>query len=215
MKQLLAGIEKRRTYTIIMILSFIYGGFLLATYCFMSYSILWRGEVFGIPVFEGGPDMPILTGEQQQVVIGNKSVEEVIILNNETYNRTRVPPRHRQVDPARMLTSPLFLAILAGGLICIANGIAIRTLTHEKEMKQLNESLKKLYLTPEEKEMVDELERAGGEITQNELTERTQYSRVKTHRALQKLESKKIIQKIPYGQTNKIILLTEIKPKKG
>lgn len=159
--------------------------------------------------------MPILAGEREQAINGNNTGEYAIIPDNETYNRTRGPTHHRQIDPIRMLTSPVLLTMLAGGIICIANGIAMRSLIHEREMKQLNENLKKLYLTPEEKEIVDELERAGGEITQNELTERTRYSRVKTHRTLQKLESKKIIQKIPYGQTNKVILLTEIKPKKA
>ncbi|MFH1126009.1 MAG: MarR family transcriptional regulator [Candidatus Altiarchaeota archaeon] len=175
----------KKTYTIIMVLSFIYGGFLLATYCFMTYSILWREEVFGIPVFEGGPNMPVITGEEELMVMG---------------------PHHRQVDPLKMLTSPFLMFILVGGLISIANGIAIRSLTHEKEVEQLKERLKKLYLTPEEKDILDEIEKSEGEITQKELTERTGYSRVKTHRIIERLESKKVIKKVPYGQTNKIIM---------
>lgn len=211
LKQVLAGIEMKKAYTILMVLSFIYGGFLLATYCFMAYSVLWRGEVFGIPVFEGGPNMPVLIGEEERIILDNKSIEEIIILENETYNHTKGPLRHKQIDPLKMLTSPFLMFMLAGGLISIANGIAIRTLTHEKEVKQLKENLKKLYLTPEEKNIIDELESSKGEITQKELTERTGYSRVKTHRTLEKLESKKIIQRIPYGQTNKVILRTETK----
>ncbi len=155
----------------LMVLSFIYGGFLIASYIIMVYSIVWRGEVFGIPPFTprrfGGGDVGAIS----------------------------------------MMTSPLLLLILAGGLISIANGIAIRSLTHKREIKKVKADLKSLYLTPEEKHLVSELEESGGELTQKELTLRTDYSRVKIHRTLQKLESKKIIKKIPYGQTNKIILM--------
>lgn len=196
-----------------MVLSFTYGGFLLASYCFMAYSMLWRGEVFGIPVFEGGPDMPLLAGEEEMMLLNNKSMEDFVVPKNETYNPPKGFPRHRQIDPVKMLTSPFLILILLGGLISIANGLAIRWLTHEREVKQLKEKLKKLYLTPEEKNILDELESAKGESTQRELTENTGYSRVKTHRILQRLESKNIVQKVPYGQTNKIILKTEPKQK--
>lgn len=214
LKQVLAGIEMKKAYTILMVLSFIYGGFLLATYCFMAYSVLWRGEVFGIPVFEGGPNMPVLMEEKEHIVLDNRTEGESMLLRNET-NETHHPPKgllfQGRTAPLKMLTSPFLMLILAGGVISIANGIAIRSLTHEKEVKQLKENLKKLYLTPEEKNIIDELESSKGEITQKELTERTGYSRVKTHRTLEKLESKKIIQRIPYGQTNKVILRTETK----
>jgi uncharacterized membrane protein len=53
---------------------------------------------------------------------------------------------------------------------------------------------------------MEELKKAGGELTQKNLTEITGYSRVKTHRVIQKLEEKKIVRKIPNGQTNKIVL---------
>ena len=159
-----------RKYTIIMVLSFIYGGFLLIVYLFMAYSMLWRGEVVGVPPFSS----------------------------------RRFDNAH--MEPITMLTSPLLLFILAGGLISIANGIAIRSLTHEKEIKKVKAELTSLYLTPEEKHVISELENSKGELTQKELCDRTGCSRVKIHRIMQKLESKKIIRKIPYGQTNKIIL---------
>ncbi len=159
-----------RKYTIIMLLSFIYGGFLLVVYLFMVYYILWSGEVVGIPPFS--------------------------------------PRRFSQgdINPLEMIASPFMMFILAGGLISIANGIAIRSLTHEKEIKKVKIDMKSLYLTPEEKYLISELEKSGGELTQKELTHITGYPRVKIHRILQKLESKKIIRKIPYGQTNKILI---------
>ncbi|MCK4492016.1 MAG: hypothetical protein KAU03_05290, partial [Candidatus Altiarchaeales archaeon] len=90
-----------RKYTVLMVLSFIYGGFLIASYIIMVYSIVWRGEVFGIAPF--------------------------------------TPRRFARgdVDAISMMTSPLLLLILAGGLISIANGIAIRSLTHKREIKKV------------------------------------------------------------------------------
>jgi len=160
-----------KKYTIIMVLSFIYGGFLLVVYLFMVYSILWRGEVLGVPPF-----YPRRFG-------------------------------HEHINPVAMLTSPFLLFSLAGALISLANAIAIRSLTHEKEIKKVKTNMKSLFLTPEEKHLISELEKSGGELTQKELTSLTGYSRVKVHRILQKLESKKIIRKIPQGQTNRILII--------
>lgn len=63
-----------------------------------------------------------------------------------------------------------------------------------------------MLLTPEEKKVIEILEKRNGEITQNEITQITNYSRVKVYRITKSLEEKKLIQKIKYGQTNKIIL---------
>lgn len=159
-----------KKYTMIMVISFIYGGFLLVTYFFMAYSILWRGELSGLEPFG--------------------------------------PRRFRQEDIniLSLLVSPTMLIILAGGLISIVNGIAIRFLTHEKEIKKVKADMKSLFLTPEEKHIVSELENSGGDLTQKELTDMTGYSRVKVHRVISRLESKKIIRKVSIGQTNRIII---------
>ncbi len=71
---------------------------------------------------------------------------------------------------------------------------------------EIKKELKELYLNPEEKKVLSEIETSNGQLTQKELTDRTGYSRVKIHRILEKLETKKIIKRIPYGLTNKIIL---------
>lgn len=91
----------------------------------------------------------------------------------------------------------------------MANGFVIRALTHEKEIKKVKSDMKSLFLIPEEKHLISELEKSGGELTQKELTDITGYSRVKVHRIIQKLESKKLIRKVPYGQTNKILITSE------
>jgi len=111
-----------------------------------------------------------------------------------------------------MMTAPLPLFVLLGGLISIASGVAIRNLTHEKEVKKLKRDLTELYLTDEEKKLLGEIERAGS-ITQKELTDVTGYSRVKVHRILEKLESRRVVKRVPYGLTNKVVLETELFPK--
>ena len=142
------------------------------------------------------------------------SMQETI---NETQSRRNNSsfPRNttfqRTIDPVEALTSPVMLFALIGGVICLTNGLAIRQLTHDKEIKKARAELTELLLNPDEKHVINELQKAGGELTQKNLTDLTGYNRVKTHRIIQRLEAKKIVRKIPNGQTNKIILEKEKK----
>ena len=127
---------------------------------------------------------------------------------NNSFNQ-RNPGFLRRIDPMEAVLSPFMILYLVGGIICITSGLSIRQLTHEKEVKKMRMELTELLLSPEEKRIMEELKKSGGELTQKNITEITGYSRVKTHRVIQKLEEKKIVRKIPNGQTNKIILEKE------
>jgi hypothetical protein len=212
-------------YTLIMVLSFVYGGFLLTSYSITLYSVFMKEELpgpLGIFVNEG---VPGVHGGARQANGYNETITQNVSSNNVSSNEAAYnvtdnrrnnsfnqrSPFIRRVDPMEAVLSPFMILYLAGGIICITNGLAIRQLTHEKEIKKMRTELTELLLSPEEKLMMEELKKAGGELTQKNLTEITGYSRVKTHRVIQKLEEKKIIKKIPNGQTNKIILEKEIK----
>jgi uncharacterized membrane protein len=150
----------------------------------------------------------------QNVSSGNVSSNEATdnVTNNSRNNSfNQHLPFMKRVDPMEAVLSPFMILYLAGGIICITSGLAVRQLTHEKEVKKMRTELTELLLGPEEKLVMEELKKAGGELTQKNLTEITGYSRVKTHRVIQKLEEKKIVKKIPNGQTNKIILEKEVK----
>ena len=213
-----------RKYTLIMVLSFVYGGFLLTSYSITLYSVFMKEELpgpLGIFVNEG---VPGVHGGIKGVNENNRSTTQNIsswndssneVTENETDNRrnnsfNQRQPFMRRVDPMEAILSPFMILYLLGGIICVSNGLAIRQLTHEKEIKKMRADLTELFLNPEEKRIMEELKKAGGELTQKNLTEITGYSRVKTHRVIQKLEEKKIVRKIPNGQTNKVILEKEV-----
>jgi len=183
-------------YNTLMTLSLTYGGFMIIAYLIIIYSTLWGETVYGDFMPRNQP--------------ASRNIDPYQDINrtetNVTYERNRTSER---MTPAAALTSPLPLLLLCGGILSIANGLAIRSLTHREEIKKVRKHLTSTLLTPEEKHVIDEIEKSNGELTQKELTERTGYTRVKTHRIIQKLESKKIIRKIPYGQTNKILMETE------
>ena len=61
-------------------------------------------------------------------------------------------------------------------------------------------------LLPEEKSVMEELKKSGGELTQKELSNRTGIPKVKLHRVLSKMEKKSIIKRYPYGMTKKVMI---------
>jgi len=188
-------------YTAVMVLSFMFGGFLLTTYAFTAYTMLWTSE-----------NTIILDGinHTEQAINDSRMTER-----REIDHSREVPgfppfiqkrPIRENIDPIEFLTSPFMMFTLIGGLVSMAGAISIRTLTHKKAVIKLKEDLKELYLTDEEKKVMSILEAASPDMTQKELTDRTMYSRVKVHRLLQRLEAKKLIRRIPCGQTYKILV---------
>ncbi|MFH1054550.1 MAG: MarR family transcriptional regulator [Candidatus Altiarchaeota archaeon] len=187
--------EKNLKYTAIMVLSFMLGGFLLSTYSFMAYSILWSSE-------------------SNILEYSRNNVTDVRETSTTRFAR-EVPglppfiPRRlmaEHMNPFDILTSPLMMFCLVGGLISMSSALSIWTLTHNRAMRKVKEDLTELYLTDEEKQVMAKLGASSTEMTQKELTDRMGYSRVKTHRILQRLETKKLIRKIPNGQTYKIVI---------
>lgn len=195
----------KKRYNLLMTASFTYGGFLLLTYLLIAYSFIIREEPI---ILQGGfitwrsefSERPPPT-PQNYTDFGRN------ISSNYTARRQRA----YDWQPIELLISPPMLILLFGGLLLIANGAAIRLLTHEKEVKRIKAELASIYLTAEEKNIINELEKANGNLTQKALTEATGYSRVKIHRLIKNLESKKILKKLPLGQTNQITLETETK----
>jgi len=175
--------RKYLKHSIVMISLFLVGGFCLILYVFQLYSMLWGFETFTL-------------------------VRERRILN-EPPQLNRSFPEEKFIglpNSEVVLTSPFSLMLLFVGLSSILGGISIWQLTREKELKSVKESITSLLLTPEEKAIIEELKKANGKLNQNQLVKKTGFSKVKVHRALMRLEMRKIIKKYPYGLTNKIVL---------
>jgi hypothetical protein len=184
-----------KKYAAVMILCFLFGGFSLILYLLMMYSVFWQnemilgirseGEIFNVPVFANE-------------------------LRNTSGNFTPPPmnPERRFIisNPSSLIFSPFSLTFLIMGIISIIAGISLWNLIRDREIKFTKKAMMDVFLMPEEKKVLEEIEKYGGSLTQSELVKTTGLSRVKIHRVLRNLENKKIIIKQEYGMTNKIVL---------
>jgi len=93
-----------------------------------------------------------------------------------------------------------------GSLIALSAGVSLLRLLRTKETKELKRDVIESMIMPDEKNVITELERNNGELTQSDLVRKTKLSKVKVHRIVKRLESLGIVSKYPYGVTNKIKL---------
>ena len=100
---------------------------------------------------------------------------------------------------------PLITTFL-GSLISILGGISLLSLLRKKESREIRKDLIESIILPDEKLVIQELERNNGELTQSELVRMTRLSKVKVHRIVKRLVDMEIVKKYPYGLTNKIKL---------
>lgn len=184
-----------KKYVIVMILCFLFGGYSLILYLMQIYSIFWQtgnvmgirreGEIFPTPIFSHD------------------------LIEENTSNRTNVSMPSRSfivANPSSLLFSPFSITFLIMGIISLLAGFAIWNLVREKEIKSTKKAILDIFLLPEEKKILKEIEKYGGSLTQSEIVKSTGFSRVKVHRIIRNLERKSLIIKQQYGMTNKIVL---------
>jgi hypothetical protein len=99
------------------------------------------------------------------------------------------------------INSPFIWLPILTALGCVVGAIAILFAVREEKHKIRQDALE-LVLTDEEQSIIGEIEKVGGEITQQELGWRMKISKVKVHRIVARLQKRNIIEKIPYGKTN-------------
>ena len=77
----------------------------------------------------------------------------------------------------------------------------------KKEVNGTKESPEYNYLLDTEKNIIEELKKADrNELWQRQIQSSTGFSKAKVSRLIRKLESRGLITKIPFGNTNKIRL---------
>jgi len=185
-----------KKYVVIMILCFLFGGYSLILYLMQIYSIFWQNEmVLGIRREEESFPIPIFSRELREE---NMSRE----------NNASLPPRRSFIvaNPSSLLFSPFSITFLIMGIVSLLAGFSIWNLVREKEIKTTKKAIIDVFLLPEEKKVLSEIERYGGSLTQSEIVKAIGFSRVKVHRIIKNLEKKNLIIKQQYGMTNKIIL---------
>lgn len=188
MKLIETKINKKQLYFILMIFCFLYGGFSIFTTFAEGYSNFWRSEI-------------VTPRVDQNVTVQGQVVRDL--------NRPPFPERVGR-DPLSIVLAPFSIIHLIGGIISILAGIAIFSLLKEKEIKKIKQETADHLLLPEERRILEVLKKTGFESTQSYLVKETGLTRVQVHRTIQRLESKGILEKHPYGLTNKIVLKKEV-----
>ena len=185
-----------RKYVAVMILCFLFGGYSLILYLMQIYSIFWQTEaIMGIR----------REGEIFPTPILSRDLREE---NTSNGTNLSTPPRRNFIidNPSSLLFSPFSITFLIMGFISLVAGYSIWNLIREREIKSTKKAILDVFLLPEEKKVLSEIEKYGGSLTQSELVKNTGFSRVKVHRIVRNLENKKLIIKQQYGMTNKIVL---------
>jgi len=177
-------------YAAVMVLCFLLGGFSIISYCLQVYSEFWHAEIISsVRVESGNFSVPTFSHETAR--------------NNLSTPENRTPPR---VASESLLFSPFSLLQLFTGIGSLIAGLSIWNLIREREIKSAKKMILDVFLLPEEKEVMNIIEKNGGALTQSEIVKRTGLSRVKIHRIVRKLEQKNLIIKEQYGMTNKLAI---------
>lgn len=129
----------------------------------------------------------------------NFPVEQINNISATAFQRSQMRPR------STFTLIPLILTLI-GSLVSITAGSLFIKLLREKERKELKKEVIDSMVMPDEKIVIEELEKNNGALTQSELVGNTGLSKVKVHRIIKRLESLGIVKKYPYGVTNKIKL---------
>ena len=89
--------------------------------------------------------------------------------------------------------------LLTGGILIL--------LLYRTYKRKLSIEVPMFVLTEDERKIVDAIENMGGEIKQEELPEKTGFSRPKVTKIIQDLEDKKIISRVKHGKTYKVKIM--------
>jgi hypothetical protein len=184
-----------KKYVIVMILCFLLGGFSLILYLLQVYAVVWQTDMITLVREPNG---------NFQIPVFSRDIGRNLSEGNSSF-----PPLERGVaisNRAAFLYSPFSIILLFVGIVSLVAGISIWSLIREKELKSTKKALLDVFLLPEEKKVMNEIEKYGGSLTQSEIVKNTGFSRVKIHRIVRSLENKKLVIKHQYGMTNKIAI---------
>lgn len=170
-------------YMAIVVVCFIFGGYFLVSSAIRMQSVIAIG---------GAPDEIIFSRNATSPDGGPNPNESRIFMRAQG----GLPP----------FGAGMILIDMASGITFILAGLSVFRLVREDDIKMIRGELTDSMLLPEEKLVIAQLRKAGGEMTQKEISQSTGLSKVKVHRVLSKLEGKKVVRRHPYGMTKKIVL---------
>ena len=149
----------------------------------------------------GGVALILLIQQSYFFYFRNQSPQYFTAARNLTQMTSdRLRPNFRALN-----TLPIIINFF-GAIISILAGLSLISILRFRESKELKRDVIDSMVMPDEKAVINELEKNNGELTQSDLVSKTRLSKVKVHRIIKRLESLGIVSKYPYGVTNKIKL---------
>lgn len=116
------------------------------------------------------------------------------------------PGRRMEIqNPIMGLTSPFSIGLLLTGVAFLVIGLYLWSYGHKQTRVKAKNEVYSALLTDEEKEVIEKLKERG-DMTQKQISVLTGFSPVKTHRVLNRLKEKGLVEMHPFGMTNKIRL---------
>ena len=112
-------------------------------------------------------------------------------------------------------TSPSYIWYIViigflGSVISLLAGIALYKIIKKKDKKLISDNWIDTITDENDKQIISLLKENNNVLSQSQLVKESGMTKVKIHRILVRLESNKMIEKIKYGQTNKIKLKKSI-----
>ncbi|MCX6803546.1 MAG: hypothetical protein NTY48_03165, partial [Candidatus Diapherotrites archaeon] len=163
-----------KRHSLIMWICFLYGGFAIILFALDVYTAFWSGGTIFSSTFSPAVQLRDF----------DHNIIEARDLNHS------FPMQRPEFNPMRLITSPFSIAFLISGIISLAAGYTILTITREKEIKKIREEAADMFLLPDEKKVIDMLKRNNYSLTQSQLTKETGLNKVQVHRVIKRLEAK-------------------------
>jgi len=197
MKPIETNFLRGKKHSLVMWAAFLYGGFAILLFGMDLYSAAWMGS------------STFITAPETRNFDQNRFTEFNDTNHIADINHPRVGPPFIS-SPLRIITSPISILILFSGIISLACGFTIMSITREKEIKKIKQETADYLLLPDEKKIIEALKRNNYTLAQSKITIDSGLNKVQVHRVLKRLEMKGLIEKHDFGLTNKIVLKKEL-----
>ncbi|MFA6064259.1 MAG: hypothetical protein WCW44_06325 [archaeon] len=197
MKPIETNFLRGKKHAFVMWAAFLYGGFAILLFGMDLYSAVWMGS----STFITAPE--IRNFDQNRFVEFNDTNHQLDL------NRPRAGPPFIS-NPLRIITSPISMLILLSGIISLACGFTIMSITRQKEIKKIKQETADYLLLPDEKKVIEALKRNNYSLAQSKIAIDSGLNKVQVHRVIKRLEMKGLIEKHDFGLTNKIVLKKEL-----
>ncbi len=188
----------------------------------LTLNIIYPAESFVFTV-KLPKNAEILEEQQGSVSVPAVSPEAIIIQTDENniivvWSETNMTQplaetyiiRYKLPEEKQNITETLLILLATFALGVVSSLLLVKTIFRKKIAKGEISRVISVILSPDENKIMETIAEAGGEIEQDEIVEKTGFSKAKVSTHLSKLEKRKLIEKKRYGRKNIIKLKEQV-----